>query len=71
MKGILGLIIAAVLLLATVKVRNELKMTEAYDRQAVALERIANFAEIYHYAEHPSIVYEGHIDTRGGQWSSY
>lgn len=37
-------VIGGLLLLSmgAVKVRNELKMTEAYDRQAVALERIAN-----------------------------
>ena len=35
-------VIALAFILSAVKVRNELKMTQAYDRQAVALERIAN-----------------------------
>ena len=40
-----ALVAAAALALGVVKVRNELEMTKAYDRQAVALERIADVAE--------------------------
>lgn len=43
----IGLTVGAVILgLALVKVRNELKMTEAYDRQAIALERAATALEL-------------------------
>lgn len=41
----LGMCVLALLALACVKVRNELMMTKAYDRQAAALERIADALE--------------------------
>ena len=36
------LLVCLVITLGVIKVRNELLMTKAYDRQAVALERIAD-----------------------------
>ena len=42
-----GILVIA-LLLGTIKVGNELKMTKAYERQADALERIASASERAH-----------------------
>ena len=42
---IIGMIAVTFGLLAAIKVINELKMTKAYDRQAAALERLADEAE--------------------------
>lgn len=39
------IVVLVVLGLASIKVDNELKMTKAYDRQAAALERIADALE--------------------------
>ncbi len=44
---------AVVIALGIVKVKNELAMTRAYDRQAAALERIADVAEADRYDRQP------------------
>ena len=42
---VFGLVIGFIFVLGSIKVSNELKMTVAYDRQVLALERIARAVE--------------------------